>query len=84
LLLRVEWNHDFEYVTDEGLSLDMAQPNSKLVAEFDGPWHYMTDISGRLGFLNGIFLFKQRLLKSLGWKVLRVPYFEWDGLRSST
>ncbi|KAJ1459453.1 hypothetical protein M885DRAFT_560810 [Pelagophyceae sp. CCMP2097] len=34
--------------------------------------------------LDGKALFKDRLVKRLGWDLLRVPFFEWDGLRSTT
>ena len=38
-LSRIGWTHEFEHVTADGLSLEMAQPGSKLAVEFDGPWH---------------------------------------------
>ena len=82
-LLRVGWTHEFEHVTTDGLSLDMAQSDSKLAVEFDGPSHYLGDARSGLYSLNGPFLFKQRLLRKLGWKVLHVPYFEWYKLQSA-
>jgi len=77
------WTHDFEYVTEEGLSLDMAQPMSKHGVEVDGPSHYLRD-AGESGSLveNGATRLKTRLLEGFGWTVTRVPFFEWDHLES--
>ena len=38
----MSWDHEFEYRTEDGLSLDMAQPASRTAVEFDGPWHYLS------------------------------------------
>ena len=76
-LTRLGWNHKHEFRTTEGLSLDMAQPSTKTAVEFDGPTHYLK--SGRP---NGATTFKTRLLETLGWRVIRIPYFEWDELRT--
>jgi very-short-patch-repair endonuclease len=81
-LARIGWAHDFEHVTAEGISLDMAQPASKVAVEFDGPKHYLAGASSRR-VLDGKSKAKERLLRRLGWDVVRVPYFEWDALRSS-
>jgi len=70
---------EHEYVLPEGLSVDVAlRPLAWRVAvEFDGPRHYFVDAprapTGRTAF-------KRRLLKSLGWRVLHVPSFEWADL----
>jgi hypothetical protein len=83
-LARIGWAHEYEHVTAEGISLDMAQPASKVAVEFDGPTHYLVGSSdGRRRVLDGTSKFKEKLLHRLGWKFIRVPYFEWDVLRSS-
>lgn len=55
----------------------MAQPSTKTAVEFDGPTHYLK--SGRP---NGATTFKTRLLEVRGWRVIHIPYFEWDELRT--
>ncbi|KAJ1463556.1 RAP domain-containing protein [Pelagophyceae sp. CCMP2097] len=84
-LARIGWAHEFEHVTAEGISLDMAQPASKFAVEFDGPTHYLVGASGDVSIraLDGKSKSKQRLLRKLGWHVVHVPYFEWMKLRSS-
>jgi hypothetical protein len=44
--------------------------------------HYLACTSSRR-VLDGKSKAKERLLRSLGWNVIRVPYFQWDALRSS-
>ena len=73
----IKWSHRYEWCTPEGLSLDMAQPSTKTAVEFDGPTHYL-----RSGRPNGATTFKSRLLEMRGWRVVHIPYFEWDELRT--
>jgi hypothetical protein len=80
VLARVGWRHEFEHVTAEGVSLDMAQPASRVAVEFDGPTHYL---AGASTVLDGASKAKARLLRRLGWTLIRVPHFEWDKLPSS-
>jgi very-short-patch-repair endonuclease len=61
----------------------MAQPASKVAVEFDGPTHYLAGAVDSSRALDGTSKFKERLLRNLGWKLVRVPYYEWDALRSS-
>jgi len=77
----VGWDHDFEHITPEGLSLDMAQPESKLAVEFDGPTHYVLsrvdNVESRTK-LDGKSKAEERLLRKFGWRLIRIPFFEWD------
>ncbi|KAJ8607233.1 hypothetical protein CTAYLR_010370 [Chrysophaeum taylorii] len=73
---RVGWAHIFERVTEEGLSLDMAQPDTKRAVEVDGPYHYLE----RTRVETGSTRFKSRLLRRLGWNVVHVPLFDWGTL----
>ena len=70
------WVHTFEHVTAEGFSLDLAEPRSKLAVEVDGPSHYLKD--GSAYVFNGATRLKSRLLRSFGWTVAHVPFFDWD------
>ena len=60
-----------------GLVVDIALLAEQTVLEVDGPCHFCRDSRRELGPTRS----KQRLLQRLGWRVLRVPYFEWDALR---
>ncbi|MGA1633177.1 MAG: RAP domain-containing protein, partial [Phycisphaerales bacterium] len=60
----------------------MAQPDSKTAVDFDGPSHFLTDVSGLAIDPGGPALFKRRVLRRLGWRVWHMPYYEWDGLHS--
>ena len=75
------WEHEDELRTEDGLSLDMAQPSTKTAVEFDGPTHYLQGPDGPS--LDGRTAFKRRLLGRLGWTCAAVPYFEWDPLLAS-
>ena len=77
------WVHSFEHETDLGLSLDLAQPESRRAIEFDGPFHYLRDVANGDYVVNGPTRFKSRLLRALGWHLATVAFFEWDGLSES-
>ncbi|KAH8052104.1 endonuclease [Aureococcus anophagefferens] len=70
--------HDFEHVTPQGLSLDMAVPAAKLAVEYDGPTHYLAGAAAPRP--NGKTRCKRRLLEALGWRVVNIPHFEWERL----
>jgi len=78
MLEHIGWSHTFEHVTVEGLSLDLAQPDSKRAIEVDGPYHYLKDATSGEYFVNGATQFKSRLLRGLGWQVSHVAFFEFN------
>ena len=49
-----------------------------MALEVDGPSHYLLP-GGRE--TNGSTLLKRRVLSMLGYKVMSVPYWEWNGLK---
>ena len=70
-----------------GLSVDILirgrDASDELIIEVDGPSHLLrgSGADGRRGRtmrVNGYHAFKDRLLKKQGFKVLHIPYFEWD------
>jgi RAP domain len=77
-------------------SIDIANADSKIAIEVDGPLHYILRInndfirkhrqSGKTNNnnnnyeVNGSTMFKRRLLTMMGWKVLVVPYWEWNAV----
>lgn len=64
-----------EYDNEE-YSIDVAVPSLKIAIEVDGPVHFCWNKVERL---TGPSKLKDRLLKQLGWSVVRVPYFAWSG-----
>ena len=42
----------------------------------DGPWHYVNGSRET----NGATGLKRRVLRLLGYRVVSIPYWEWDGL----
>ncbi len=68
-------NCQFEFITEELLSLDIAIEEKKIAIEVNGPSHYLSDKS-----LDGSSDLKCRLLQHLGWEVIVIPYFDWDSL----
>ena len=72
------WNHSFERETVEGFSLGLAQPESKLAIEVDGPSHYVKDLSSGENVVKGAARFKTRQLRSFGWTVAHISFLDWD------
>ncbi|KAG1672115.1 hypothetical protein FOA52_001702 [Chlamydomonas sp. UWO 241] len=69
-----------EQATDDGLfSIDIAvqlPDGSRLAVEVDGPHHFL---SNQPGWLDGVTLLRNRLLKTRGWRVVSVPVrIGWD------
>ena len=67
-----------EVVVAEGYSLDMVVEcggGRRIAIEVDGPSHFV----GRDP--TGSTLLKRRQLQHLGWRLVSVPYWEWDALR---
>lgn len=73
-----------------GLSIDILHEAPKggqggakgVIVEVDGPYHYLS-LPGRGhrdGNVVGYYKLKERLLEKQGYKVLHVPYMEWDAM----
>ena len=78
MLTQMGWNHEFEHETAEGISLDLANPETKSGIEVDGPSHYLKDVATGEDVVNGSTQFKSRLLRALGWQITRIPFFDWE------
>ncbi len=63
-----------EVVIHEGYSLDFVVEYSgeRIGIEVDGPSHFVG------GEPTGTTLLKRRQLRHLGWRLVSVPYWEWD------
>ncbi len=67
--------HDNEYAIS-GMFVDIALVPARIVVEVNGPSHYCFKSSRVLGPT----LFKERMLRKLGWQVVPIAYFEWNAL----
>ena len=73
-----------EYVEPlTGYSLDLAIPSSRIAIEVDGPSHFLLPDSQGVRAPNGPTKLKRRLLAAAGWRVISVPFYEWDGLNTA-
>ena len=66
-----------------GYSLDLALPSSRVAVEVDGPSHFLLPDGRGLRRPNGSTLLKRRLLAAAGWRVISVPFYEWDGVATA-
>ena len=72
-----------EFLTECGnFRIDAALPASRIAIDVDGPSHFVRGAEGRPR-PNGNTLLRRRLLEASGWRVVSVPYFEWDKARAS-
>ena len=67
---------------------DNGKNHNGVVIEVDGPVHYLrcgigNETGGkRTTKVKGEYLLKDRLLEKQGYKVLHVPYYDWDKLKN--
>ena len=66
-----------------GYSLDLALPSSRVAVEVDGPSHFLLPDGRGVRKPNGPTLLKRRLLAAAGWRVISVPFYEWDGFATA-
>mgnify|MGYP003906971799 FL=1 len=59
------------------MAIDIANNEERIAVEFDGPSHFL-GFKGTGRDPNGKTKMKARLMKSLGWKVVNIPWFEWE------
>jgi len=66
-------------VGDSSSMLTFAAAYPKLVVEVDGPFHFR----GRTDSPLGSTILKRRHLRANGYKLVTVPYWEWDTLKGA-
>ncbi|EOD25641.1 hypothetical protein EMIHUDRAFT_237418 [Emiliania huxleyi CCMP1516] len=66
-----------------GYSIDLALPSSRVAVEVDGPSHFLLPDGRGVRKPNGSTLLKRRLLAAAGWRVISVPFYEWDGFATA-
>ncbi|EOD07755.1 hypothetical protein EMIHUDRAFT_218318 [Emiliania huxleyi CCMP1516] len=67
-----------------GYSLDLALPSTRISIEVDGPSHFLLTDGRGVRRPNGPTLLKRRLLAAAGWRVISVPFFEWNALSTAS
>ena len=65
-------------LADSGYSVDIRIKGRRVVIEVDGPSHFVRRLNDPSLFMNGPTLFKDRLLRRMGWSVVHVPFFDWN------
>ena len=76
-LQRLGVAHELEHITADGLfSIDLAIVDRRIALEFDGPSHFTRNTLEPLGHTR----LRDRLLSAMGWQVVSIPFFDWDGL----
>ena len=79
-LQRLGISHELEYITADGLfSIDLAVVDRRIALEFDGPSHFTSNTLEPLGHTR----LRARLLSAMGWRVVSIPFFEWDRLHDA-
>ena len=73
------------HVIPEGYSVDVLlnYEGHDVLVEFDGPNHFLGSTTTAAGEPrpNGATALKRRLLRSMGYWLVSVPYWEWDAVR---
>jgi hypothetical protein len=77
-LRRLGVSHELECITADGLfSIHLAVVDRRIAIEFDGPSHFTRNTLEPLGHIR----LRDRLLSAMGWKVVSIPFFDWDRLQ---
>lgn len=82
VLNEIGWYHQKNFVTEEGLTVDMAQPDSRRAVRVLYPNDFSQDPSTGKFYENGSTLLHSRLLRGLGWSVTHVRFFDLAGFSS--
>ena len=65
-----------EYLTEDGaMSIDIALLDHKIAVECDGPSHFEKNMEKSLTHKT---ILRNKGLERRGWRVLSIPYFEWQ------
>jgi len=79
---KITFSTDFTHHNEKkigGMLVDIAMIDHKVVVEVDGPHHYCRSDESSMRML-GNYRLKQRHLEAQGWRVVHVPFYEWDPL----
>eukprot|EP00808_Paulinella_micropora_P029769 g50910.t1 len=68
--------------TSSGLWVDIGMAEHRVVIEVDGPTHFVAgSVESKRPKYNLTTLYKHRLLRAMGWRVVSVPFYEWQDRR---
>jgi len=73
-LLEGSWDHTVAFATDEGIELDLAQPDAKVAV--DVAFDYLRDVHTGDYVPSGATRFKASLLRAYDWTLIQVPFFD--------
>lgn len=57
-----------------------ADVGQRIAVEVDGPYHFISDLETGRRWIDGSTALRNRCLALAGWKVVSVPFNEWDDL----
>merc|ERR1711907_200115 len=64
----------------KGLWCDIALVDEKTILEIDGPSHFLFGLDTQEFYYDGVSRGKAAFLRAIGYKVVRIAYFEWEAL----
>eukprot|EP00808_Paulinella_micropora_P000031 g33242.t1 len=68
--------------TSSGLWVDTGMPEHRVIIEVDGPTHFVaSSVESKRPKYDFATLFKHRLLRAMGWRVVSVQFYKWEDLR---
>jgi very-short-patch-repair endonuclease len=83
-LLAAGWRHECEVPLEGGLLvIDMACVQARVAVEFDGPSHFLRDVTTGAEVHKGNTQWKTSILEELGWRVHRIGWRQWAALRGA-
>ena len=68
-----------ELATPVDILIDRGPYIKKLIIQVDGPCHF-----NYVGDYNSSTLYNTKLLEVLGYEVIRIPFYDWDGVNTTT
>jgi len=68
------WAHEDEVAIEGCIVVDMAARKTKEVVEYDGPSHDVIDVHTGSIHANGSTVWRMRVLRALGWRVVQVSW----------
>eukprot|EP00927_Polykrikos_kofoidii_P017554 TRINITY_DN18014_c0_g1_i3.p1 TRINITY_DN18014_c0_g1~~TRINITY_DN18014_c0_g1_i3.p1 ORF type:complete len:760 (-),score=94.32 TRINITY_DN18014_c0_g1_i3:31-2310(-) len=78
-LRRLQYSCRDEFVTQDGLSIDIAMLAQRVAVEVDGPTHFLWSCCRSTALRpDGSTTFKRRLLIASGWQTVTISHADWD------
>ena len=81
--LGYEYTNEVQVFDVGYLAVDIALTGRKLAIEFNGPHHYVVDVTTKVRTEDGKTKFKRRLLELYGWRVATVDSEYWRSMQNA-